>query len=167
MKSAVPATPGWSATKTAANQGPKKARIALGGTRAQRILSPGRRKMPRPRASQGGFTIEPIDLARLAHEACVNTKATDIRLLDVTGLTIVADFFLIATANSATHARAVGEAVREAIKEKTGRNPLGMEGLVEGWWVLLDFGDILVHVFQEEARKFYALDETWADAQVV
>ncbi len=74
---------------------------------------------------------------------------------------------MIATANSATHARAVGEAVREAIKEKTGRNPLGMEGLAEGWWVLLDFGDILVHVFQEEARKFYALDETWADAQAV
>lgn len=114
-----------------------------------------------------GLTIEPIDLARLAQDACLDKKGTDIRLLDVTGLTIVADYFVICTAASAPQARAIGEHVRETIREKTGRKPLGIEGLEEGWWVLVDFGDILVHVFQEEARKYYALDETWADAQVV
>lgn len=60
----------------------------------------------------------------------------------------------------------MAEGVCAAIKKKTGRNPLGVEGMDQGWWVLVDFGDILVHVFQEEARKYYQLDETWADAQV-
>ncbi len=74
---------------------------------------------------------------------------------------------MICTAGSAPQARAIGEHLRELIREKTGRKPLGIEGLEEGWWVLVDYGDIIVHVFQEEARKYYALDETWADAQVV
>ena len=109
-------------------------------------------------------TIEPIELAHIAQEACLDKKATDISLLDVSGLTIVADYFLICTAQSAAQAKAVGEAVRDAIKKKCGRNPLGIEGLEQGWWVLLDFGDILVHVFQEEAREYYQLEETWAGA---
>lgn len=79
----------------------------------------------------------------------------------------MADFFVICTAASAPQCRALGEHVRDTIKAKTGRNPLGIEGLEEGWWVLVDYGDILVHVFQEEARKYYALDETWADAAQV
>lgn len=85
----------------------------------------------------------------------------------MTGLTIVADYFLVCTASSAPHARAIAEGVRDAIKEATGRSPLGIEGLTEGWWVLVDYGDILVHVFQQEARAYYELEETWADAQLV
>lgn len=138
-------------------------RRRLGRTGGIRILEARRIKRPTRR----GPTIEPIDLARLAQEACLDKKGVDIRLLDVTGLTIVADFFVICTAASAPQCRALGEHVRDTIKAKTGRNPLGIEGLEEGWWVLVDYGDILVHVFQEEARKYYALDETWADAAQV
>lgn len=119
------------------------------------------------RPMRRSLIIEPVELARIAQEACLDKKGTDIRLLDVTGLTIVADYFVICTVASAPQARAVGEHVREMIRQRAERKPLGVEGMEEGWWVLLDFGDILVHVFQEEARKYYALDETWADAQAV
>lgn len=117
-------------------------------------------------ATRRNRTIEPIDLAHLAQEACLDKKAIDIRLLDVTGLTIVADFFVICSVQSSAQARAVGQHICSEVKKKTGRNPIGIEGMEDGWWVLLDFGDILVHVFQEEARQFYDLEETWADAQV-
>ena len=53
------------------------------------------------------------------------------------------------------------------MKEVAGRTPIGEEGRAEGWWVLMDFGDVIVHIFQSDAREYYAIDETWADAQVV
>jgi ribosome-associated protein len=78
----------------------------------------------------------------------------------------VADYFVICTATSNINARAVADEVREKLKA-AGVRMLGVEGREEGWWVLLDFGDIVVHVFQEEARQYYAIDETWADAPEV
>lgn len=74
---------------------------------------------------------------------------------------------MICTVGSATQARAVADEVRKQLKEKAGRSPIGIEGREEGWWVLSDFGDIIVHVFQDDARQYYAIDQTWADAQVV
>jgi len=88
-------------------------------------------------------------------------------LLEVAGLTIVADYFVICTVGSATQARAVADEVRNEMKAQAGRSPIGIEGREEGWWVLGDFGDVIVHVFQEDARQYYAIDQTWADAQVV
>lgn len=74
---------------------------------------------------------------------------------------------MICTAGSAPQARAIADEVRSQLKEKAGRSPIGVEGREEGWWVLSDFGDVIVHVFQEDARQYYAIDQTWADAQVV
>jgi ribosome-associated protein len=55
--------------------------------------------------------------------------------------------------------------VRKQLKLQAQRTPIGTEGLEEGWWVLADYGDVIVHVFQEDARQYYAIDETWADAR--
>jgi ribosome-associated protein len=85
----------------------------------------------------------------------------------VRGLTIVADYFVICTAGSSINARAIADSVREKLKLKSGRSAIGIEGREQGWWVLLDFGDIIVHVFQDDARQYYAIDETWADATEV
>jgi ribosome-associated protein len=79
----------------------------------------------------------------------------------------VADYFVICTATSSVNARAIADEVRKRLKEQAGRSPIGLEGREEGWWVLLDFGDVIVHIFQSDARQYYAIDETWADAQVV
>ncbi|MCA8917117.1 MAG: ribosome silencing factor [Planctomycetes bacterium] len=111
--------------------------------------------------------MDTLEAARIAYKACAEKKATDIRLLEVSGLTIVSDYFVICTASSSTNARAVGDEVRKQLKEKAQRTPIGIEGSSEGWWVLLDFGDVIVHIFQHDARQYYAIDETWADAQVV
>jgi ribosome-associated protein len=94
-------------------------------------------------------------------------KATEIKLLEVTGLTIVSDYFVICTASSDTNARAIADEVKNTLKESSGQSPIGVEGKDTGWWVLLDYGDIVVHVFQDDARKYYAIDETWADAMVI
>lgn len=119
-----------------------------------------------PRGQNGGSAIDTQEVARIAYLACAEKKATDIRLLEVSGLTIVADYFVICTAGSSTQARAIANEVRKKLKEHD-KSPIGVEGNAEGWWVLLDFGDVIVHVFQEDARQFYAIDQTWADAEVV
>lgn len=111
--------------------------------------------------------IETLDLARIAFEACLDKKATEARLLDVAKLTIVAEYFIVCTAQSAPQARAIAEHIRKVAHEKGWSRQAGLEGMQDGWWVLVDLGDVLVHVFQEDARRYYALDETWADAPVL
>jgi ribosome-associated protein len=74
---------------------------------------------------------------------------------------------VICTASSSTNARAIADEVRKQLKVKAQRTPIGTEGVTDGWWVLQDFGDIIVHVFQHDAREYYGIDQTWADAQVV
>jgi ribosome-associated protein len=108
--------------------------------------------------------VETIEFARIARAACAEKKARDIRVIDVRGLTIVADYFLICTANSKTNARAIADEVQLKLKQEAGVRTLGVEGREEGWWILVDFGDVVVHIFEEEARQYYAIDETWADA---
>jgi len=85
----------------------------------------------------------------------------------VQGLTIVADYFVICTATSKVNARAIADEVQKRLKEEAGARTIGVEGREEGWWVLVDFGDIIVHIFEDEARQYYAIDETWADAPEV
>ena len=119
------------------------------------------------RIDYGDSAIDTLETARLAYKACESKKGTDLRLLEVTGLTIVADYFVICTAGSSTQARALADEVRKELKLQGNRTPIGVEGREEGWWVLIDFGDVIVHIFQEDARQYYAIDQTWADAQVV
>ena len=112
-------------------------------------------------------TIDTLEAARLAFKACADKRASDIRLLEVSGLTIVADYFVICTASSSTNARAIADEVAKQLKAKGQRTPIGTEGLSDGWWVLQDYGDIIVHVFQLDAREYYGIDQTWSDAQVI
>lgn len=107
--------------------------------------------------------IEAINVARIAHDVCADKKGRDIKILSVSDLTIVADYFVICTAGSDRNAIAMADAILSELRDK-GVKVLGTEGRDTGWWVLLDFGDVLVHIFQEDARQYYALDETWADA---
>jgi len=96
-------------------------------------------------------------------EALRGKKAEGIVLLDVRGLTDVTDLFLICTAEADVHARAILEATVEAL-EPVGRKPWHVEGEETLNWVLVDFVDIVVHIFREDVRRFYALEEMWADA---
>ena len=106
---------------------------------------------------------ETFDIVRIAADALDDKKGVNIALLDVGDLLSITEVFLIVTGTSRPHTRTLAEAVAEKLKEH-GRRPLRTEGAAEGEWILLDFGDFVVHVFQEEQRDFYGLERLWGDA---
>ena len=106
---------------------------------------------------------ETIDFVRIAADALDDKKGIDLALLDVGDLLSITEVFLIVTGSSRPHVRTLAEAVDEKLKEH-GRRPLRTEGASEGEWVLLDYGDFVVHVFQETPRDFYGLERLWGDA---
>ncbi len=76
----------------------------------------------------------------------------------------VCDYFVICHGSSGTHAAAIAESVEEEVKKSTGFNPARREGFTNGEWILLDYLDVVVHVFQEPVRRYYQVEELWADA---
>lgn len=104
--------------------------------------------------------------ARAIAEMAADHKAIDIRVYDVRGLTVIADAFLLCSAASEPQLRAIFNAVRSGMKE-AGAPPFHAEGGFKGGWLVIDYGDVIVHVFREEAREFYDLDGLWADAPQV
>lgn len=105
-----------------------------------------------------------MQIAKQAVKALDSKKAQEIKLLKVTDLTVLADYFVIATGTSSTHVRALADEVDHALTEQ-GLRPSHVEGSRTRDWILLDFGAVVVHVFSAEAREFYALDRLWADAE--
>jgi ribosome-associated protein len=101
-----------------------------------------------------------------AVEALDANKAQDVIVLDVRGLCEATDYFVIASGTSDTHVRALAERVIEAMA-KAGHRAHHVEGLSSGRWVLLDFVDLVVHVFHPTLRQFYQLERLWADAPAV
>lgn len=93
-------------------------------------------------------------------------KGVDVRAYDVHELTLVADCFIMATARSEPHLKAIFNAVKEGMKE-VGVAPLHVEGQMNGGWLVVDYGTVVVHLFREEARAFYDLDGLWGDAPPV
>lgn len=92
-----------------------------------------------------------------------NKKAMDIKALEITDLTVVADYFVIATGTSGTHIRALAEEVENALT-KLGVEPNHIEGKTTGW-ILLDYGTVIVHLFTHDQRELYSLEHLWGDAR--
>ena len=105
-------------------------------------------------------------LARKAVELCLDTKARDVTALDLNGVTDMTDFFVIASGTSDTHVRAVAQHIIDGMGSQ-GVGVLHVEGLAHGRWVLLDFVDLVVHVFHPAMREFYQLERLWSDARVL
>jgi len=95
--------------------------------------------------------------------ALLDKKAEKLVVLNLSGLTAVSDYFVLASAGSRRQAQALADAVDEAMKAE-GRRPLSIEGYQSASWILLDFGDVVFHVFHDEARRFYGLERLWGDA---
>jgi len=100
------------------------------------------------------------------HDALVDAKAQDISVLDVRKLSDFTDTMMIATGTSTRHVASVAERVREMLREH-GVRATGVEGEQVGDWVLLDFGDVVVHVMRAQVRDFYNLEKLWSDAKPV
>ncbi len=110
--------------------------------------------------------MENIELAKIAKEAIEDKLGSDIKVLDLRGLSNIADFFVIASGNNPNQLRAMADMVEEKLF-KAGMKLHHSEGYSGGIWILLDFGDILVHLFNKEQRDFYSLDRVWADANEI
>ena len=104
--------------------------------------------------------MEGHELALACAKALSDKKAQDIVILDVHEQTVVCSYFVIASGRSTTQVRALGDAVEEKL-EKEGMLPVRKEGLREGRWGVLDYGDVVVHIFNEESRLYYYLERLW------
>lgn len=100
-------------------------------------------------------------LARLAAEACDDRKAVDIRLIRVEEISSLADWFVIASGLSDVQVRAIARSVEDSLEEKAGRLPLRREGISEGRWVVLDYGELIVHLLTPQERAYYDLEAFW------
>ena len=106
------------------------------------------------------------ELAEIAVKALDSKKGKEIRLIRIDTITTLAEYFVICTGTSNTQINALCDAVEKELTEK-GEEPLHREGYRGGTWVLLDYGCVVVHVFNDEARKFYSLEHLWADGEEV
>lgn len=106
------------------------------------------------------------EMAEIAVKALDSKKGKEIRLIRIDKITTLAEYFVICTGTSNTQINALCDAVEKDLTEK-GEEPLHREGYRGGTWVLLDYGCVVVHVFNDEARKFYSLEHLWADGEEV
>lgn len=104
------------------------------------------------------------EMARIAYNALSDKKGEDVKIIDITGISVLADYFIIANGNSDSQVNALVDNVEEEL-HKAGYPLRQREGQASGSWVLLDFGDIIVHVFDKENRLFYDLERIWKDGK--
>lgn len=101
--------------------------------------------------------------ARIAGE----TRGTDVRVLDLRGLTDVFDYFVVATGSSRRQLHAMADEIEKGVKHDLHDRKRGGEGYEEGRWIVLDYGDVMVHLFDAEAREYWDLEHLWGDARQV
>lgn len=110
--------------------------------------------------------LSALETALLAAQAADGKKAADLLVLDLRGLTSIADYFVICSAGSTTQASAIADGIGSALAAER-IYPSHIEGEVELSWVLMDYGDVVVHIFDEQARTYYSLERLWGDARRV
>ena len=108
--------------------------------------------------------MEAQDKARESGRLALTKKADDVLVIDLTGLTDIADAFVLATGTSERHVKTISDGIEEGMKER-GLKPSSVEGYDQGRWVIMDYGDMIVHVLLEELRELYDLEGLWIEAK--
>jgi ribosome-associated protein len=111
--------------------------------------------------------ISSRDLAVLAAQALDEKQASDVVVLPVGDVLAITEFFVIASASNKRQVKALADAVLTAVRDLTGRSPLRSEGAGEQQWVLIDYGDVVIHVFADETRRFYEIERLYKDVQPI
>ena len=110
--------------------------------------------------------IAPRPLAKLCREIALDKKADDVIILDVRGISSVTDFLLICTGHSEPHLKAIADEIGRRLRER-GIRPHGRDGFPPSRWIVMDYNDVLVHIFHPELRQSYGLEQLWGDAKRV
>lgn len=111
--------------------------------------------------------VESVDIAKIAARAADDKQGTDILVIPVGDVLAITEFFVVASASNKRQVRAIADEVLTRIREATGRSPLRSEGTSEQQWILVDYGDVVVHVFAEETRQFYEIERLYKDVPLV
>ena len=119
-------------------------------------------KAATPRLSGTG-----LERALLAAETAADNRGTDVVVLDMRELTPVFDYFVLASGTSRRQLHAMSEEIDHALEDRMGDRRLGIEGYEQSRWILLDYGDVVVHLFEPEMREYYALENLWGHAKRV
>lgn len=146
------------------HKAPRRARKVAVGIPAERPL--GRVRAQEAPLARGEWSVaseSARERATAIAVAALDKKAMAVEILDVAGRVDYADFLVIMTGRSDRHAQALAAGIEEALKKK-GVRPVAVEGLPHATWVLLDFGDVVVHVFQADSRQLYDIEGLWLDA---
>ncbi len=110
--------------------------------------------------------LSSLETALLSAEAADSKKAFDIRILDIRRLTYITDYFVICSGSNITQVSAIADGIGEALA-RLGVHPSHIEGEADSSWVLMDYGDVVVHIFEEQTRLHYALEKLWGEAAKV
>lgn len=109
---------------------------------------------------------ESREMVKLIHHALEEKKASDITVIDIAGVSCLADYFVITNGENSNQVQAMADSVDEAMT-KAGHACRGMEGYAAANWILLDYGDVVVHIFSRDDRRFYDLERIWRDGKVI
>ncbi len=113
-----------------------------------------------------GVLLDPGQLAKAAVDVASDKKASDVILLDIRNVSLIADYFVICSGRNTRQIQAIADAIDEELS-KQGANVLHREGSAETGWLLLDYGDVIVHVFGQKEREYYRLERLWSEAKTV
>jgi ribosome-associated protein len=126
------------------------------------VKSP-RQPADRPAAREEAARTLALTAARVAEES----RGTDVRVLDLRGITEVFDYFVVATGSSRRQLHAIADEIEKVVKAELKDRKRGGEGYTEGRWIVLDYGDVMVHLFDAEAREYWDIEHLWSGAKAV
>ena len=122
------------------------------------------RPAPSPAAAGRADRVQNLRLALAAARTAADNRGRNILVLDLRNLTDLFDYFVIVTGTSRRQLRAMSEEIDHALEDSLGERRLGIDGFAESRWIVLDYGTVVIHLFDEETRRYYDLENLWAEA---
>ncbi len=111
--------------------------------------------------------MESKELAKIAVAAIEDKKGENVRVIDISEVSVIADYFIIANGTNKSQIQAIADNVEEQLYRQANAHPINIEGYREAGWILLDFEEVIIHIFSEENREFYNLERLWRDGKQV
>ena len=121
----------------------------------------------RPEGADAGGLAGGLQRAQVAARVAEENRGRDVVILDMRELTPVFDYFVLASGTSRRQLHAMSEEIDDALEKELGDRRMGIEGYAESRWILLDYGDVVIHLFEPETREYYALEQLWGHAKRV